>query len=1073
MFNDSNGIIYLTKDQDLYKDIIMSISIARSVIEDYIGKKPINSSEVTSSGQNPLNRATIFKFLDNYKSVKNKSIFNEDWVEAVFETSKKGEKDKAIYRMCTYDGREHALCNVVRGHMRKDAYLLLHILWCRGSILLPFGFNFPFGKDPNKNYKNSGNNYEYAASTYPELLAISRQPFIDHIDFDLPKIDKLIPATTINNFGWYFRSFIRSSTWWKIEDISTEDIIDILLSKKASSPAYKSIFSSLRGWLCHFKELFPNRCKFELDKTLSEAKRVYGDHYIPDDIKEKMSIWIKYMDMWENKLLRKGEVSARKKRVVVNKLITYFISFLYPKTGAKDIPAPKDFTRKYIDGPDDHIDNSETCFGFLDYLKTGVKINTYRNYLYVFDSFFSYLELYQDENGYKNYFNLELDAPVVQASRRTNKKIFPIDQYPHMISYLYGLSDWVWFMISQTNEDVGQDYLNKYASEGERKYWNTEDSGFIPLFWVDGKAIPIKAIPYSIAPMSYRFLKNKNRNLRYKIIDPHFIHITTLLYETGIRLKHANWLDIRSYDKDVNRDHFNPYSFDISNIYVNTDKSHGPWSGYTSQAIIGILDRQKFYQNMIVGEGAETLLNYSNLEHSEYEKIQCLFFKGCALNSPKIPDLSPISEDTLRLGFKKVLYSFNTILLRETSFEPFSDISFLDDMKDEDYDIFFSYAYNKKTIKIFNTDITPHSARSQVVSAHILLLPPWILKFITGHTNEAIVAYYAQIDIKHIKMLQNTSSELFFSDDQVYTNSPVKIQAESINSKLRQAFKKNKQSALSDFGATSFINTQKSEASHSGLIEIKRAPSDRIAFNSTHICPFNNQCPPEVIRDLNPSDTQKPCGNCYYSVKTIDHLPRILSTIRELTDESEELSNHIKHLKENNVSKDNISIYANRRKFLTSEIVGWSITVQLLENMASKLKSRNKWLIQKPELLSDHILKVNAPENELSHLILRVAEASNYAELFTPLLKNKVKIAQTKLLAFTPEFQSSINAIPDEYTLLDQFRGQIKTICDVMNISISDIVTYLEKPLKPIPSAHQPLALITNCTKEGKNAKRG
>ena len=1072
MFNNTNGIIFLAEDQELYKHIIRSINTAKSVMEDYIGKRPNNPSEVTSSGKNPLNRGTIFKFLDNHLSFKNKSIFNKDWVEAVFKISKKGEKDKEIYRMCSYNGRDHALCNVFRGHLRKDAYLLLHILWCRRAILLPFGFNLPVGQDPKIKSKNSGNNYEYAASTYPELLAISRQPYINHIDFGLPQIAKLLPNKTLKNFGWYFRAFIRSSTWWRVEDISTEDIIDILLCDMAKAPSYKSIFSSLRGWLVHFKELFPERCKFDIDKTLPEAKNIYGDNYIPDDIREKISVWKRYMDMWEKKLIRKGEISAGKKRVIINKLITYFVSFLYPKTGAKNIPLPKEFTRKYLDGPDDHVENHELCLGFLDYLKTGIELSTYQTYLYTFDSFFSYLEFYQDENGFKKHFSLDFDAPVVHARGLTNKKIFPIEQYPHMISYLYGLSDWVWFMINQANEEIGQEYLTKYEADGERRYWNTEDSGFVPIFWMDGKAIPIRAIPYSIAPISYRFFKNRSAKTRYKIVDPHYIHLTTLIYETGIRLKHANWLDIRSYDKDVDRDQFNPYSFDISKIYINTDKSHGPWSGHTSQAVIGILDRQKFYQNMIEGEGSETLINYSNLENSTYEKIQCLFFKGCALNSSKTPNLSPISDTAIRAAFKKIIYSFNTILLRETNCKPFCDISFLESMISEDYDIFFSHAYNRDTIKLFNTDITPHSARAQVVSTHILILPPWIIKLITGHSNDKVVSYYAKIDTRHLKMINEKSSELFFSDEQVYQNSPVKIQANSINSKLRKAFDKNRQTTLSDFGATSFTDTKKSGASISGMIEIIRAPSDKIAFNSTHICPFNNQCPSEIIKDLNASETQKPCGNCYYSVKTVDHLPRILSTVRELTDESAEISKHIKHLKENNASSDIITIYANRRKFVSNEIVGWSITIQLLENMASTLKSRNKWLIQKPELLSEHILKVNTSKSELSQLILRVEEASNYADLFTPSLKSKVKIAQSKLLAFTPEFQKSINNIPDDYTLLDQFRGQLRAICDVMNISMSDIAKYLEPPLKPIPLANQPFALITNCKKEINNATR-
>lgn len=94
--------------------------------------------------------------------------------------------------------------------------------------------------------------------------------------------------------------------------------------------------------------------------------------------------------------------------------------------------------------------------------------------------------------------------------------------------------------------------------------------------------------------------------------------------------------------------------------------------------------------------------------------------------------------------------------------------------------------------------------------------------------------------------------------------------------------------------------------------------------------------------------------------------------------------------------------------------------------MANDLNQKDKWLIQKPEILS--ITFKISPATQLESILCRIKEAETYAEFYTPSLKSQVQLARIKLLAFTGKFKEILDATPNEYTLIDEFRGLIKSI---------------------------------------------
>lgn len=1080
MFNDSvDELIFLKEGLELKKSIIKSLDQAKKVILSNLQKTTISASEVTSSSKNPLRRATLFKFFDDHK-INNSGLYDRRWVEKIFLISSRVDiPEQELKKVFTKKGLQHHITNVFRGAIKLDAKLIMHLLWCNKAVLLPYGYPLPY---------SNGRSDEYAASTYPEVLAITQKVHLK--DSCLNKYpDLFVPHGSKDNFSWYFKNFIRSSPWWKIEDISTDDINQIILSDLSETPSRQSQIQMLRTWLGFFEKTFPDRVKFNLDETLSikskaplseytksgklrrssisltKSNSLTQEHFsfLPEKQKENIAIWLNYIDLWEKKLGQKKVLTAGKKKAHIYQLINYFVYEVYKKNNF--IPTPSEFNRQYLDGVDDGI------VGLNDYLAESKSLSSVQNIIYNINQFFNFLELYKDEIGdFTNIISLKIDVPFVPRRKSTTKKIFPSEYYAPFLSYLYALAEWVWWMKSFCQTKEGCAYVLGLEASNDKRIWITAETGFIPIFWFEGIAIPINVIPRYIAPVIYRRMRYSPEKITPSVL-PNYINISVVLSETGIRSTHVHWLDSRSYDEFVDRQSFNPYSFDITKLHVNTDKVNGAWTCYTSQSVIGVLDRQKEYQKLVMGENVKDLVDYSWNPNSPYMPIECLFSLGNASRKQHKKNSGPSSPEAYGGKYRCLLYGFNVALSHLDNFEPFMNLEETSEkFNTEEY---FKAVYPiKNNDEIYISEITPHSARSQVVSKYISLLPPSVIRSITGHATDSHLVYYAQLDNMALDKARNDTINAM-EGGLLFENKLSSIKAEDINSKLRVAFQQSRASALEDFGATSFSSLTENKGSsfqRCGLIEVKKQPSDQIAFNSTHICPFDNQCPSDVKKEFNGSDQHKPCGRCFYAVKTVDHLPRIYGKIRSLTDECNELESYIRDGKDNDVSKRILEEASQRRRILADDIVGWTVSTHCLEKMANELYSKDKWLVEKPELLTQHIKRMECKDGELESLLLRVAEAKNHAEFFTSSLKHQITKARTKLLAHTGQFNKLLIDAPDDYTLLDEFRGQIKSICQATNISVSDLSKYLDTPLNSMEASNTPFRLLSTSGESNNDA---
>ena len=408
-----------------------------------------------------------------------------------------------------------------------------------------------------------------------------------------------------------------------------------------------------------------------------------------------------------------------------------------------------------------------------------------------------------------------------------------------------------------------------------------------------------------------------------------------------------------------------------------------------------------------------------------------------------------LSGDRYSKYFKRLVYSFDLFCRFQLGIDSTNPMpEELDELEsiDEPYSYLEAIELEVKASKMI--EHTPHSCRVSVVSEYIRILPPHIIgAFITGHATEAHVMYYAKVDpayLRSVAKYQKMSIEQGWIIDQSSTSA---IKAEDINSKLQRAFRRDKDKSLIDFGAISF-EREASDEVISGIKAAKQRSIESLAFMPTHICPFGNQCPADVVRDLGAvPGSRMPCGGCYYSIKTVDHLPRIHGHIRALTDECSELEAYIAEAKKNGASPESLVQKANRRKFLAAEIISWSVTAHCLEQMYSEIKTRENFLVEKPEIVSEHLERLELKEHSLSNLIARTAEAKTHAEYFTPQLNQQIKVARNKLLAFTGDFNRMLEEAPTGFTLIDEFRGLIRSTCEVLGLSLHDLSDAMTKPM--------------------------
>ncbi|WOX07033.1 hypothetical protein [Microbulbifer pacificus] len=1065
MINISLEIEIKKNNAVLEKCITKAISQTRNILfQEFSEGKEIQNDDISSStARSPMTHTLAFcKYFDK-KNFQNISLSAKEFVRIchkIYTSKSTIRKNDFSLIIPNYQNVQESISATFIKQIIRGIGVMLLSLWRQDAVILTSNFRIPLTTQGTRGEKK-----EICKSLYSEVLLFFqnfRQPISGEKNYKL-KVSKGLNKSLqhhIQQSGW---KFIIATDWHKIEDVNVDDSVKFLKAiadHKSGKTSFVPLTTPIKDMLLLLRESFGERVCYTMDDFLNARKEIFNrkikdskystssllsPHCCGDianfDVRAASKEWAETQENYVS-LKRKRGMKSYKEIYKSLKILNEFLFFEIPQFyQAQDKPLivpskPKEFTRKYIDG-------SNGTPSLIDFICDNRSTDTAYGHLLKIDKYFDYLQRESTNrpslHGFVNPLIRKIDFPLIKRRSGTSKTIICQEHFSPMLSYLYALEQFIWYIVKSlveesTNFELRSKILNEIEniSPAYDTLIETERFGFIPFIYHRGSLYPIKWIHKSSLSLSYRKVKNYEPSKVPNIIH---LHQTLISFETGIRHIHIRWLDKDKYDERINRKLPLP---PICELVVNTDKvKHDPWTAHVSRRVIILLDKLKYLRSRYNETWVGNSYWYDGHVRSPFGKIKPLFPIG-----GDRPDGGKPSDDGVYIRkFREFLIAFQEFANDSNLFDSAIGLASCCEYRTSDGQL----------ARKFDSDITPHSARATVVSQHIKILPPWVIgRYITGHENEATVIYYSVIDPQVIDSA-SAQQNLALKGLHPLLSKPgdgLKIKADDIHSKLRQAINENISEAFSDFGAISVGHEHSEGRIESGISIAKEVSRNQLAHNSTHICPYNNICPKEVILEVG----ERNCGQCWASIKTVDHLPRIAAHIRALHFKVNGLTERIFSLKAQGVSENILANFDKDRHGLANEVAAWIASFTILEQFRKDSRTRDKYLIKKPDIIEKNLEVMKAGSDELSSILIRVRDAQLYPEFFTEQLNSNLVKLRNKILAKNGDIDRLINQ-PTGYSQLDEFRGIIRGICDHANVSVEGLFNFmLSEPPSGNPS---------------------
>lgn len=918
------------------------------------------------------------------------------------------------------------------------------------AILLPLDFEL-LHKD----------NMEYCNRKYSELLRI----FLKLEPFSKPQLSACAAPSVLYKV-------ILACNWRKLEDVTYDDAFEfqrIFQSRRVNAKARLPLLDVLTLLLY----VDPKRCQYSLE----DLSHVISDTPAASLLKSKTKDSTEKGIGFKWKLLINQYLEERRARFAydknhkhsLSKLLQYISVDLPREFGETSelIPrTPNEFKRYHLVG------NNFINQSLIHKLRSTLSNTSFNMNLRTISAFFTWIiDCHYDDPDVINFKNPISELDFLNAPRRnkTDKKAFLGSQFSYVHSFFSSVCEFYWYLITE----------KKFIEGGpsRRALYDTQQVGFVPIVMIDGCFYPLYFVPSNL---TNELMMGQGETLKqYPVFQTLFENLVAL--ETALRHKHIRWLDRDKFDISADSSK-NTYISELlvnyaligqsDSIEVASDKVKTvPWQPYVSSRVINLLRRLRAFQDYLSVEIPS--LWYDEHPDSIHGKIKPLF---CTLDATqKIP--SVISEEVVSRQYQKMLFFFDLLIqlsdindvellgiTPEQSLEVIENArenleQSLDtiDLKSKNHNYYYSlwktalkksFYYSRK----YETEFTPHGTRGSVASERVKVLPPEAIKeFITGHESTAILSYYIQLDPEYLSEVGKYNQLLLLSDDyskqitqrKVSENTRLALQAT-----LKSVIEQDPSLLVRDFGAMSFSTEDINDQFKSGLRIINITPVSNLAFMPTHICPFGGKCPDEIKQDVG----EMQCGQCYYSIKTVDHLPRILAEIRKLFDELTELRESAKSAKNAGADKAALQKMEVDVFKISRELAAWVYTAEILQHNLRNLNDRNDnvpqdFFVAKPDMLLQHFEAGRIQNNEISNLLLRIQDAKTFKEYFTPQLKSQISKIRKKLLIKERDFESLINE-PTGYDLLDEFRGILRAYVESRGITLEEAAKQLAEPLK-------------------------
>lgn len=980
--------------------------------------------------------------------------------------------------------------------------LLLLILHLNKLIHLPFDYKIPFILETNTGKRKRE---DYALELYPPILKEIRL-----LDSNNPNDDdaRFLSKDNKEHLISIGSKLLLSLGWLNFEDVSIEELLEYKkLTEEKNIFNYPPPYSFFVAFLnFHFPNEFQitpdlwlkeTRNIIKKDKRIKNTEKILSgiknvniqsseNHHANkkrmaldlisvkdlDFLKAELPEYLETINCWqnvENSYLKKVKLESYKMLNLglshLNTYLFYILPTWYKGNNCEyDYPKmPKDLKGNlFISRINQNSDNLPPTF--VDFLAEKQKNNeTSNEYHYAIlkniNKFFDFIETYNEELegcfGFTNSIS-EFDFPRVKKYIGTNKGLIPRHLFGLLMEYIQMLRFYNNLIMEKIhNDELSFFDIKEGLVDNKGSLINTEKIidkvGFMPMLYWNKKSFVFKEIPNFL---DFKIIKLKNGKTS-KFPHPHLLNHIYIALQTGIRGNHIQWLDAEKYNSMV-KDDGNIFV----NLYVNTDKSkNNAWTPIVHKDVIDVLASQLKWRNLIDNYSFNEKKFYNNNEKTKWDKFYPIFSYGA--------DGLPYTDNAYQNCWLNILVYFQNIV------EKF-DLNYIELAKLLPKGIAFNEFnmdvklknYGSKCKDVcelrWTSDITPHSARVSVVSHYITALPADVIgQYITGQT-EAVVHHYVKLDPNYLTEIEKGQKDSLArlaiqkEFDQLTgkeKNHPILADREGSN--IAQSIAINKMETIAKYGC---ISLNLKEEGKSGVDVLIEESNIKLAFNKTEICPYNNTCPSDLIKEMKGF---RRCGVCPYAVRSIDHLPAIAVKKRQMMELLGEIENKFTETSTNQekYTIEELDGIEEERQRITEELLGWIVSEEMLEANRKRLQSESdtsQYVVKKPEILIENLQQISAKENDVEYLLTRLSDCDSFPNLDTPMVRAKFDLLRRQLLARLGDFKNAFDMkLPQDPA--HECAGLIKEVVNRYGLTQKQTVELLSTNMLSLEHKNEPL----------------
>lgn len=769
-------------------------------------------------------------------------------------------------------------------------------------------------------------------------------------------------------------------------------------------------------------------------------------------LKEKLPKYANTISLWETveksylKKVRKESLSSIHQAIKHLNIYLFFILTSWYENNESKIKYPETpkglkgniFISRILDNPENM---PPTLNDFLE--KKIEKDSISKEYHYAIlknlSSFFDFINKFSDElEGCVGFTNsiCDFDFPKLSRSIGTNKGLIPRNMFGLLIAYLEMIKTYNKIILEKIiNDDLPYKDLENSFLNNNNTFIDTimlqDVVGYIPILYWNKKMIVFKEIQNLL---DCRNAKIKNKPAM-KIPYPHLLnHVYTAL-QTGLRGNHIQWLDAEKFNcLDINK------NTAFSKLYVNTDKAkNSSWSPIVNRKVLDTLENQLEWRSLIEQHSFNEKKYYNKNEKTKWEKFYPLFSYDS--------DGNPYSDTQYINFWLNIIVNFQNIVplfgLEKVKLAKLLPPNiYVNELNIEQKLQDYGKKCKLKCDLRWTSDITPHSARVSVVSHYITALPADIIgQYITGQT-EAVVHHYVKIDDNYLSDIETGQKEglVKLAIENEYNNITGKVSSHPIladtqDSNFIKSLNIDKKETIKQYGC---ITISLKEDAKNGIDLILENSDIKMAFNKTEICPYNNNCPSEIVKELK---GLRRCGICPFAIRSIDHLPAIAVKKRQVMELLEEIEQKLET--SDKLTNEECNGLEDMRQSITEELIGWIMSEEILENNRKNLVNQETYIIKRPEILIQKLEQVKIKEGDIDYLLTRINDLQSFPQMDTPVVKAKIDLLRRQLLARLGNFKEAFDSkipIDPAYECLGLLRETIKRF-DLTKEKVLELLT--------------------------------